>query len=211
MEPTKEVRKLKKAESSKDYDSEDEVASVDNGMASFFARKDGYGTNSLLEQWKESYENDDYDYDPYDDDMYEGQEIPDKLQSICDNLDIKVRVVKDGVVPSVNVASGNTQVKNMGQVSTGPSLPTVVDLMMEKDKLSFLEDTTVLESFPPLFYRLCTIRLVIGPVDNDVEFGTNEGTTNLVNNGATSSGSFFMNIDNDGEYASNTPIGEKIG
>nr|GEZ04174.1 RNA-directed DNA polymerase, eukaryota [Tanacetum cinerariifolium] len=36
--------------------------------------------SSLLEQWKESYENDDYEYDPYDDDMYEGQEIPEKLQ-----------------------------------------------------------------------------------------------------------------------------------
>ncbi|GJX94603.1 hypothetical protein Tco_0349189, partial [Tanacetum coccineum] len=61
-----------------------------------------------------------------------------------------LEVVKDGVVPSVTVASGNTQVENMGQVSTGPSLPTVVDLMMEKDKLSSLEDTTVPESFPPL-------------------------------------------------------------
>ncbi|GJZ43201.1 hypothetical protein Tco_0590456, partial [Tanacetum coccineum] len=38
------------------------------------------------------YENDDYDFDPYDDDdMYEGQDIPDKIQAICDNLDIKVR------------------------------------------------------------------------------------------------------------------------
>nr|GFA12552.1 hypothetical protein [Tanacetum cinerariifolium] len=43
-----------------------------------------------------------------------------------------------------------------------------------------------------------------------VSFGTNGGTTNLVNNGATSSGSSFMNADNDGEFASNTPIGEKI-
>ncbi|GJU72083.1 hypothetical protein Tco_1263488 [Tanacetum coccineum] len=41
-------------------------------------------------------------------------------------------------------------------------------------------------------------------------FGTNGGTTNLVNNGATSSGSSFMNTNNDGEFASNTPIGEKI-
>ncbi|GKC62299.1 hypothetical protein Tco_1094897 [Tanacetum coccineum] len=80
-----------KHEVDQDYDSEDEFASVDNEMASFLARNDGYGTNSLLEQWKESYENDDYDYDPYDDDMYEAQEIPDKLQSMCDNLDIKVR------------------------------------------------------------------------------------------------------------------------
>ncbi|GJZ51403.1 hypothetical protein Tco_0605918 [Tanacetum coccineum] len=51
---------------------------------------------------------------------------------------------------------------------------------------------------------------VLNSVNNDVEFGTNRGTTNLVNNEATSSGSSFMNIDNDGEFASNTPIGEKI-
>ncbi|GJT03443.1 hypothetical protein Tco_0824612 [Tanacetum coccineum] len=36
---------------------------------------------SLPEQWKETYENDDYDIDPYDDDMYEGQDIPDKRQA----------------------------------------------------------------------------------------------------------------------------------
>ncbi|GJT06514.1 hypothetical protein Tco_0840976 [Tanacetum coccineum] len=51
---------------------------------------------------------------------------------------------------------------------------------------------------------------VLNSVDNDVEFGTNGGTTNLVNNRATSSRSSFMNIDNNGEFASNTPIGEKI-
>ncbi|GJV49229.1 hypothetical protein Tco_1439441 [Tanacetum coccineum] len=39
---------------------------------------------------EESYGNEEYDYDPYDDDMYEGQDIPDKIQDICDNLDIKV-------------------------------------------------------------------------------------------------------------------------
>ncbi|GJU02368.1 zinc knuckle CX2CX4HX4C containing protein [Tanacetum coccineum] len=82
---------LEKVVSLGDYNSEDEVASVDNEMANFFARKDGYGTNSLLEQYKDSYENGDYDYNPYDNDMYEGQEFSDKLQSICDNLDIKVR------------------------------------------------------------------------------------------------------------------------
>ncbi|GJT25110.1 hypothetical protein Tco_0895047 [Tanacetum coccineum] len=51
---------------------------------------------------------------------------------------------------------------------------------------------------------------VLNSVENDVEFGTNGGTTNLVNNEATSSGFAFMNIDNDGEFASNTPISEKI-
>ncbi|GKA52668.1 stigma-specific STIG1 family protein [Tanacetum coccineum] len=39
----------------------------------------------------ETYENADYEYDPYNDDMYKGQEISDKIQSLCDNLDIKVR------------------------------------------------------------------------------------------------------------------------
>ncbi|GJY25017.1 hypothetical protein Tco_0399743 [Tanacetum coccineum] len=51
---------------------------------------------------------------------------------------------------------------------------------------------------------------VLNLVDNDGEFGTNGGTNNLVNNEATSNGSSFMNIDNDEEYASNTPIGAKI-
>ncbi|GJW13034.1 reverse transcriptase domain, reverse transcriptase zinc-binding domain protein [Tanacetum coccineum] len=41
--------------------------------------KVGYGTNILLEQWKETYENDDCDFNPYDDDMYEGQDILDKI------------------------------------------------------------------------------------------------------------------------------------
>ncbi|GJU14966.1 ARID DNA-binding domain-containing protein [Tanacetum coccineum] len=51
---------------------------------------------------------------------------------------------------------------------------------------------------------------VLNSVDHDVEFVTNGGTTNLANNKATSSGSSFMNIDNNGEFASNNPIGEKI-
>ncbi|GJX87760.1 hypothetical protein Tco_0339774 [Tanacetum coccineum] len=73
-------------------DNEDEVESVDNDMARFMAsERVGFGTNSLLEQWRDTYENYDYDYDPYDDDMYEGQEILDNIKSICDNLDITIR------------------------------------------------------------------------------------------------------------------------
>ncbi|GJS47822.1 retrovirus-related pol polyprotein from transposon TNT 1-94 [Tanacetum coccineum] len=50
-------------DSSSDHDSDDKVASVDNDMANFLASKDvGYG-----------------------------QDTPDKIQDICDNLDIKVR------------------------------------------------------------------------------------------------------------------------
>ncbi|GJV82143.1 retrotransposon protein, putative, ty1-copia subclass [Tanacetum coccineum] len=64
---------LTRVDHSSDHDSDDEVASVHNDMANFLAPKDvSYGTNSLLEQWKESYRNGEYDYDPYDNDMYEG-------------------------------------------------------------------------------------------------------------------------------------------
>nr|GEX51534.1 protein kinase-like domain-containing protein [Tanacetum cinerariifolium] len=53
--------------------------------------KDGsdkcYGTNSLLEQWRDTYLDND-NYDPYDDDMYENHDLSNHLQSICDDLDI---------------------------------------------------------------------------------------------------------------------------
>nr|GEW82416.1 hypothetical protein [Tanacetum cinerariifolium] len=49
---------------------------------------------------------------------------------------------------------------------------------------------------------------VLNSVDNDVKFGTNGGTTNLVNNEATSSGSSFMNVDSSSFGA--TPIIDKI-
>nr|GEU51907.1 hypothetical protein [Tanacetum cinerariifolium] len=87
-----EGKHLKKVDYSGDKNSDDEVESVDNEIESFLASKRvGYGTNSLLEQWRHTYENVDYDYDAYDDDMYEGQEIPDNIQSLCDRIDIKVR------------------------------------------------------------------------------------------------------------------------
>ncbi|GKA26933.1 cytokinin dehydrogenase 3-like protein [Tanacetum coccineum] len=50
----------------------------------------GYGTNCLLEQWRDSYPDND-DYDPYDDDMYENHDFSEHLQSICDDIDITVR------------------------------------------------------------------------------------------------------------------------
>ncbi|GJR54388.1 reverse transcriptase [Tanacetum coccineum] len=78
-----EGKPLKKFDFPDEHDSEDEVASVDNDMANFLASKmDGYGTNSLLEQWRESYVNGDYDFDPHDDYMYEDQDIPDKIYAI---------------------------------------------------------------------------------------------------------------------------------
>ncbi|GJY12216.1 RNA-directed DNA polymerase, eukaryota, reverse transcriptase zinc-binding domain protein [Tanacetum coccineum] len=83
---------LKKVEFPGEYDSEDEVASIDNDMAhSMASEMIGFGTQSLLEQWMDSYGNGDYNDDPYDDDMYEGQDLYHELQAICDNLDIRVR------------------------------------------------------------------------------------------------------------------------
>nr|GEV75342.1 myb domain protein 4r1 [Tanacetum cinerariifolium] len=82
---------LKKVEFPGEYDSEDGVASVDNDMArSMTSERVGFGTQSLLEQWRDSYGNGDYD-DDYDDDMYDGQDLFHELQAICDNLDIRVR------------------------------------------------------------------------------------------------------------------------
>ncbi|GJT25373.1 hypothetical protein Tco_0895310 [Tanacetum coccineum] len=83
---------LKKVQFPGEYDSEDGVASVDNDMAhSMASEMVGFGTQSLLEQWRDSYGNGDYDDDPYDDDMYECQDLSHELQAICDNLDIRVR------------------------------------------------------------------------------------------------------------------------
>ncbi|GJZ40424.1 hypothetical protein Tco_0586987 [Tanacetum coccineum] len=82
----------KKVNHSGDQDSKDETEFVNNEMTSYLASKPSRvrcGTKSLLEQWRETYVND--DYDPYDDDMYEGHDIHDNIQSMCDNLDIKVR------------------------------------------------------------------------------------------------------------------------
>ncbi|GJW72507.1 hypothetical protein Tco_0129424 [Tanacetum coccineum] len=87
----KEDNPLKKVEFPGEDDSEDEVASVDNDMARSLAYERGFGTQSLLEQWRDSYGNGDYDDDPYDDYMYEGQDLSHELQAICDNMDIRVR------------------------------------------------------------------------------------------------------------------------
>ncbi|GJS20883.1 zinc finger, CCHC-type containing protein [Tanacetum coccineum] len=53
-----------------------------------------------------------------------------------------IEVVKDGAIPSVTVSSRSTHEENVGL--------SIVDMMVEMEKLSSLEDTTVLGSFPPL-------------------------------------------------------------
>ncbi|GJX65322.1 hypothetical protein Tco_0299665 [Tanacetum coccineum] len=83
---------LEKVDYMDNLGSNDEVEPVKNEMTCFLASKPmgvGYGPKSLLEQWIEN--NVDDDHDPYDDDMYEGRKILENIQTICDNLDIKVR------------------------------------------------------------------------------------------------------------------------
>ncbi|GKD53732.1 hypothetical protein Tco_1287119, partial [Tanacetum coccineum] len=58
-----------------------------------------------------------------------------------------IGAVMDDAIPCVTVVDGNTQEENV---------PYVVDMTMEKDKLSSLEDTTVLRSFPPVPTQVTT-------------------------------------------------------
>ncbi|GJX21442.1 RNA-directed DNA polymerase, eukaryota, reverse transcriptase zinc-binding domain protein, partial [Tanacetum coccineum] len=123
-----EGKLLKKVAYPDDHDSKDKVESVDNDMTRFMAsERVGFGTNSLLEQWRDTYENADYDYDAYDDDMYEGQKIPDKIQSICDNLDIIVRVDGNGEPSAYEVLkSYNLPIRVLPKGALGYTLDHIV-------------------------------------------------------------------------------------
>ncbi|GJW97320.1 geraniol 8-hydroxylase-like protein [Tanacetum coccineum] len=88
---------LEKVDSLGDHVGDDEVEYVDNDMARYLALNSsgvGYGTNSLLEQWNNSYRDADYDYDPYDNDMYEGHEIPDNLHVAKKDFDWLDKVIE---------------------------------------------------------------------------------------------------------------------
>ncbi|GKE04135.1 hypothetical protein Tco_1396153, partial [Tanacetum coccineum] len=67
----------------------DETANLRLSKSGKDSCEKGYGTNSLLEQWRDSYLDND-DYDPYDDDMYNNYDMSEHLQSICDDLDITI-------------------------------------------------------------------------------------------------------------------------
>ncbi|GJS30366.1 hypothetical protein Tco_0490986 [Tanacetum coccineum] len=80
-------------------DSDSEVKVVFNETANLMisaggkeGKDKGYGTTSLLEQWRDSYADND-NYDPCDDDMYENHDMSEHLQSICNDLDIMMEEV----------------------------------------------------------------------------------------------------------------------
>ncbi|GJV26293.1 hypothetical protein Tco_1378988 [Tanacetum coccineum] len=130
---------LKKVDFSGDYDSEDEVALVNNDMARYMAsERVGFGTQSLLEQWRDSYGNGDYDDDPYDDDMYEGQDLSKELQAICDNQDIRVQGIIDSVIGTVD----------LGVVDSGIGVDDVVVMTVWMGS-TFLINSVILCSYYP--------------------------------------------------------------
>nr|GEX32377.1 retrotransposon protein, putative, Ty3-gypsy subclass [Tanacetum cinerariifolium] len=76
-------------------DSESEVDVVFDKTANVIASTSfkggsdrGYDTNSMLEQWRETEQDDDYDL--YNDDFYESHDMSDHLKAICDDLDITI-------------------------------------------------------------------------------------------------------------------------
>ncbi|GJU11451.1 hypothetical protein Tco_1133847 [Tanacetum coccineum] len=90
---------LPKVGSTVNADSDSEVEEVFNETVCYMASTSlksgsasGYGTKSLLEQWRETKRDD--DYDPYDDNLYESYDMSENLQAICDDFDIKVRGLK---------------------------------------------------------------------------------------------------------------------
>nr|GEX49520.1 hypothetical protein [Tanacetum cinerariifolium] len=68
----------------------DETANLRISTSSKDGSDKGYGTNSLLKQWRDSYPDND-DYDAYNDDMYENHDLSEHLRSICVDINITVR------------------------------------------------------------------------------------------------------------------------
>nr|GEY87137.1 hypothetical protein [Tanacetum cinerariifolium] len=68
----------------------DDIANLRISTSGKYRSDKVYDTNSLLEQWRDSYMDND-DYDPYDDDMYENHDLSEHMQSICNDLDITIR------------------------------------------------------------------------------------------------------------------------
>ncbi|GJU47736.1 retrotransposon protein, putative, ty1-copia subclass [Tanacetum coccineum] len=106
VEPTKEVSNsnpfyvLNSVENDRELGTNGETSNLaSNGANSTTLMDDAgkplkkveYSDDHDSENERDSYENGNYDEDPYDDDVCEGQDIPNKIQDIGDNLDIGVR------------------------------------------------------------------------------------------------------------------------
>ncbi|GKA91951.1 probable leucine-rich repeat receptor-like protein kinase, partial [Tanacetum coccineum] len=113
-------------------------------------------------------------------------------------------------------ASEKKTVKKPSQTSRGVSVGPKVGFKPHKEYRHVSKKSTASSSGNKKKGEEPTIEVsnsnpfdVLNSIDNDVEFGTNRGTTNLVNNRATSSGFSFMNVDI--SSSGTTSIIEKIG
>ncbi|GJR76537.1 retrovirus-related pol polyprotein from transposon TNT 1-94 [Tanacetum coccineum] len=150
-----EGKPLEKVDYSGDHDGEDEVEPVDNEMASFMASKRvGYG-----------------------------QEIPDNIQSICDNSDIKIARAGNGVGVAISMESvcvvheriSNTWSKYDLIKSTMVIKSMFFFKFISKDMIDPMIKNGPSTSIP--FDALDT-------VENDDELGMNAGKSKLVKKGA---------------------------
>ncbi|GJY17686.1 hypothetical protein Tco_0389177 [Tanacetum coccineum] len=100
LEPTKEVS------NSNPFDVLNSVVNDDDSTSTTpFVDKIGKLEKLIIDGKATLMDND----DPYDDDMYEGQDLPDKIQDICDNLDIRFRgSVLDGSLDIERFCSNGT-------------------------------------------------------------------------------------------------------
>nr|GEZ55072.1 hypothetical protein [Tanacetum cinerariifolium] len=131
------------------------------------------------------------------------------------NFKLKATIVVD--MPNLVGAGEKKTVKKPSQTSRGVSVGLKIGFKPQKEYRPVPKKPNVISSGNKKKGIEPTIEVgnlnpfdVLNLVDNDVDFGTNGGTTNLKINGAISIGSSFMNINNNGEFASNTPISKKI-
>ncbi|GJY45196.1 hypothetical protein Tco_0433409, partial [Tanacetum coccineum] len=96
VEPTIEVSNSNPFEVLNSVDNDEELELLTSGQAILvdeagnLLKKVKFSDDYDSKDERDSYGNCDYDDDPYDD-MYEGQDLSQELQAICDNLDIRVR------------------------------------------------------------------------------------------------------------------------
>ncbi|GJU45269.1 hybrid signal transduction histidine kinase M [Tanacetum coccineum] len=83
----------------------------------------GYGTNSWLEQWRDSYPDND-DYDPYDDDMYENHDMSEHLQFISCHSRVSYYPIHNFLLKSLLLIKSTTMAVEDNPPPPLPPTPT---------------------------------------------------------------------------------------
>ncbi|GJZ38071.1 reverse transcriptase domain-containing protein, partial [Tanacetum coccineum] len=134
---------LRKVVSMANVYSGSEVEDVVNEHAGFMAstslkcgNDSGYGTNSLLEQWRATKRDD--DYDPYDDDYSAALSFPAAVANALPNLTAALRTqitndIRNGAGPSVVVPTTFTTRLAIGVKQEGVDAPELVDRSADRE------------------------------------------------------------------------------